>query len=73
MRGINMTISIDEVEYNQHMEEIESLHEFIEVEIDKINGIAKLLFGFRININASFIYDIKDEAPRELSVEYFNL
>jgi hypothetical protein len=73
MRGINMTVSIDEVEYNQHEDEIESLFSFVEVEIDKINGIAKLVFGFRININASFIYDIKAECPRELSIEYFHL
>lgn len=73
MRGISMTVSIDEIEYNQHEDEIESLYTFIEVDIDKINGIAKLHFGFRININASFIYDIKDEYPRELSVEYFDL
>jgi hypothetical protein len=61
------------VEYNQHSVEIDVISELYEVEIDTVNRIAKLGIGISMYINASFIYDTKEEYARLLNVESVHL
>ena len=67
--GIDLTVSIDEIEYNQHKDEIDSLIECYQVVVDKENEIAKISLGFKAYVSGSLVFNTVIEEPTELNVE----
>jgi len=68
MRRVSLVITIDEIEFKQHVDEIEGIKALYNIEVD--NDYAKLSFILRACIDASFEYQTKNELANNLSVEY---
>ncbi|AVH25910.1 PIN domain-containing protein [Vibrio diabolicus] len=71
--GLDLTVAIDVIEYNQHKDDIDSISECYQVVIDHENEIANISLGFRAWISGSLIYKVHDELPAELHVENVEL
>jgi len=68
MRGVNLVITIDEIEFKQHVDEIEAIKALYNIEIEE--GYVKLSFTLRVCIDGSFEYETKDELASNLSIDY---
>jgi len=65
--GMDITVSIDLIEYNQNKDGLDSIPNILEVDIDKEYSIAKLRFNLaRVYVQGSFEYSVKDAAPCSL-------
>lgn len=67
MRRVDLVVTLDLIEFKQHVEEIEVIKSLYNVEID--GDYVKLSFVFRLYIDASFEYDTSMEKCSNLSIE----
>ena len=68
MRRVDLVITIDVIEFKQHVEEIEAIKSLYNIELDGEH--TKLSFILRTCVDGSFEYDVKEKEPSNLSVEY---
>ncbi|MCB5288034.1 MAG: PIN domain-containing protein [Candidatus Cloacimonetes bacterium] len=71
--GMDLIVSIDVIEYNQHKDEIDSMIGCYDVKIDKKNSIAILSFTFKAYVSGSLLFDMKNKLPRELHIENISI
>lgn len=70
MRGVELVITIDAIEYKQHADEIEATKSLYNISID--DNYVKLSFLLSACIGGSFEYDTKNEIACNLSVDYIH-
>lgn len=68
MRGVDLVITIDIIEYKQYASEIESTRSLYNISIE--DNHVKLSFSLITCIDGSFEYDTKNETAHNLSVDY---
>lgn len=67
MRRVDLVVTIDLIEFKQHVGEIESIKSIYNIEID--GDVVKLSFIFRLYIDASLEYDTESELGSSLTIE----
>ncbi|MCX8890695.1 PIN domain-containing protein [Vibrio parahaemolyticus] len=67
MKGVDLVISINSVEFKQHATELESLPYLYNIEHD--GDIVKLSFYLRLSIDAALEYDSKSEECSNLTID----
>mgnify|MGYP001942283240 CR=1 FL=1 len=67
MRRVDLVVTIDLIEFKQHVDEIESIKSIYNIEID--GDVVKLSFIFRLYIDASLEYDTESELGSSLTIE----
>lgn len=67
MRRVDLVVTIDLIEFKQHVDEIESIKSIYNIEID--GDVVKLSFIFRLYIDASLEYDTESELGSNLTIE----
>jgi hypothetical protein len=68
MRRVALEITIDKIEFKQHIDEIEAVRSLYNIEID--GDYVRLSFILRACIDGSFEYDTRSEEASNLSVEH---
>ncbi|MEY8213830.1 MAG: PIN domain-containing protein [Colwellia sp.] len=67
--GVDLKVTVDLIEYNQHQDEIDSLNGCNEVFIDNESATVDLSFGYKAYVSGSLVFSTLDEEPKILNIE----